>query len=127
MNRASIRSKAARLIDKANKMFKTNIKHPKVIFYDKGTNAGWAESVSNVLAFNEILAEENPTEFKDIVIHEVAHIVTDNIFPNALRTHGKEFQVICRALGGTGEASHTMDVSSVKLSYNRKKVKKIKK
>lgn len=121
MNKTQIRSYVKRLIEKSNKMFKTNIDRPTVTFFNKGQNAGWSESVSNVVAFNEILALENPVEFRDVVVHEVAHIVTDKLFPNATRMHGQEFKVVCRALGGSGETRHDLDVSSVRIKYKRKK------
>lgn len=105
-------------------MFHTNIDRPTVIFYNKGSNAGWAESTSNVVAFNEILAKENPIEFKDVVIHELAHIVTDKLFPNATRMHGQEFKVVCRALGGTGDTKHDLDISRVQVKYNKKAKKR---
>ena len=79
---------------------------PKITFFSNGTDAGWSKSWLNELGFNEVLALQNPDGFPYIIIHEVAHLVCDKIFPRTKRHHGKEFMVIDYSLGGNGRVHH---------------------
>ena len=115
MNRNQIRTKVKQLINKANKMYRLEMDMPTISFFSKGTRAGWSMSDTNSVGFNEVLAQENSEQFKAIVIHEVAHLVTDTIFPNAKRPHGKEFQVIDMSLGGEGFSNHDFDTRNVEV------------
>lgn len=108
MTRNQIRSKVRRTINKANKIWNLTLPYPTVEFFERGMWAGWAHSPSNTIAFNEQIASINGSDFSPIVIHEVAHLVTDKMFPKARRSHGKEFFVVDRALGGAGFTHHEL-------------------
>lgn len=52
------------------------------------------------------------------IIHEVAHIVTFKVFPNAKQNHGPEFKRVMRMLGADNPTRcHSYDVSGLK-RYN---------
>lgn len=109
MTRNQIKNKVRRVINKANKMWRLDVSYPKVTFYTRGNVAGWADCFGHHLAFNERIADLNKIDFNDIVIHEVAHLVTYKLFPKAKRHHGKEFMVVDLALGGGGFAHHELE------------------
>jgi SprT protein len=100
---------------KAKELFPTikDMDTPKVKFFTRGTYAGKAYRVSKVVAFNTILAAENPNEFINTVKHELAHIIVYVTYPQA-RDHGAEFRYILIKMGGDGKRLHNYDVSSVK-------------
>lgn len=117
MDRREIEKKVAEVLKLANAKFGYSKPAPSVSFYDRGAAAGIAYPVANRLAFNEVLAKQNPAVFDDVVTHEVGHLVTKAIFPKAKQAHGPEFKMVTRALGGSGTTYHNFDVSSV---VNRK-------
>lgn len=110
MTRTQIIRKTRSVINKANRIWRLNVPYPVITFYQRGTTAGWADSSLNTIRYNERISSLNPEEFKYIIIHEVAHLVCNKIFPNAKRPHGKEFKVIDLALGGKGFTKHDLKV-----------------
>lgn len=113
MNRIEISRTVVEVIKNANATFKTQMPEPYIAFYTKGRAAGKAWWVENKLEFNEVLAKENSEAFKNTIIHEVAHLVTHRVFPNAKQAHGPEFKKVMRRLGGVANTYHTYDVSTV--------------
>lgn len=97
-----------------------HIATPRVEFYNRGCTAGKAYWIQHKVAFNEVLAEENPGKFMNTVIHEIAHLVTHKLFPQA-SAHGREFKMIMRKMGGDGERCHTYDTSSVRVVKTKKR------
>lgn len=89
---------------------------PPVEFYSRGRAAGKAYRPfmgrPGKVAFNEVLAAENPNDFLDTVKHELAHLVVYHRYPLA-KAHGREFKHVLIKMGGSGERCHTYDVSSV--------------
>ena len=55
-------------------------------FYEKGVSAGKAWRVGNKVEFNIVLAEENASEFDNTIIHEIAHLVTYQVYPGCNST-----------------------------------------
>jgi SprT protein len=105
---------ANRVIRSTRGTVKLLVTRPKVSFFNKTRRAGWCNYFTNEVGFNEILARDNWTEFENTVIHEIAHLATNNLFPNAKQYHGPEFRWVMRQMGGSGETYHNYDVSSVK-------------
>lgn len=113
MNREQILAEVARVVEYGNKRFRVSRPIPVVKFTQKGRVAGRCWYGAQLLEFNEILARENSSLFQETVIHEVAHLFTFFLYPNAKQNHGPEFRSVCRALGGTGRTYHNYDISSV--------------
>lgn len=98
----------------ACKTFKLkNTKVPEIGFFSKSSIAGKAWYALHKVEFNEILALENSGEFITTIAHEVAHLVTDQCFPEAKQHHGPEFRHVMSTLGYDGRTYHSYDVSSV--------------
>ena len=109
MTKAQIRRKTYSIIDKANKQFGINLSKPNVIFFDNGEFGGYADSDYHYVSFNLKLAARDPAKFiKEVIIHEVAHLYTDHLFPNASTPHGREFKHVVTQLGGIASATHTL-------------------
>lgn len=118
MNRDDVRFRVVELCELADKIFGTKLfGNVSVGFFSKGTAAGLAYHNGRV-EFNEVLMERHPEEFDSTIIHEVAHIVTFKVFPNAKQNHGPEFKRVMRMLGADNPTRcHSYDVSGLK-RYN---------
>jgi SprT protein len=90
-------------------------KEPKVEFFNTTKCAGKAYYLSHKVSFNTVLAKDNPDEFENTISHEIAHLVTKMIYPNAKQHHGPEFKKVHQWLGGTGSTYHQYDTSGVKV------------
>jgi predicted SprT family Zn-dependent metalloprotease len=112
--RDRLRVEVAEVLEHAKKIFGNKINlNPEVKFYSRGTIAGKAHYRDMSVAFNEVLAKENPTEFNNTVIHEVTHLIVKQVYPSA-SAHGFEFKHVMQSLCGNGKRCHSYDVSSVK-------------
>ena len=87
---------------------------PEIGFYSKGAVAGKAYYSAHKVEYNEILAKENGKDFMTTVVHEIAHLVTYKVFPNAKQAHGPEFKHVMKSLGHDPRTYHSYDTSSVK-------------
>jgi predicted SprT family Zn-dependent metalloprotease len=113
MDRKQIIAKVIEVVALANQKFPSaKIAVPTVDFYRKGRAAGQAWQRRHHLAFNEVLAKENPDTFYETVIHEVSHLVVPKTHPYHKQAHGPEFKYVDRVLGGRGTRCHSYDVSS---------------
>lgn len=122
MDQAKIVELVNHYVAKANKKFSINLDSPKVEFYNMSKVAGRAWCRENRVSFNLTLAAENPETFHETVCHEVAHLVTRKVFPNARQSHGPEFKHVDIELGGRGTRCHSYDTTSVKREVVRKYV-----
>lgn len=112
--RDRLRMEVAMVVDHAKRLYGNKISlNPAVRFFNRGSAGGRAHYRDMSVSFNEVLAKENPVEFNNTVIHEVAHLVVKQIYPLA-KPHGKEFKHVMISLGGNGKRTHSYDVSSVK-------------
>ncbi len=118
MARDDVRFRVVELCELADKIFGTKlVGNISVGFFSKGTAAGLAYHNGRV-EFNEVLMGRHPEEFDSTIIHEVAHIVTFKVFPNAKQNHGPEFKRVMKMLGAENPTSyHSYDVSGLK-RYN---------
>jgi SprT protein len=88
--------------------------YPKVEWFQKSQVAGKAwYDCGNYVSFNEILALENGSVFKNTIAHELAHLVTFQIYPDRKQNHGPEFRSVMQTLGYSPSTYHTYDISSV--------------
>ena len=116
-------AKVALIVTKANSLFNINL-DPSVDFNQRGGRiAGMATyypmTRSFKLSFNVgimILSESNWCAMLDNTIaHEVAHLVEFAI--RGKSDHGSEFSQICIALGGNGNAKHSMTTNKAGGNY----------
>lgn len=114
MNRDTVISEVHRIWAQANKLFSLKIKSvPEIGFFSKTRYAGKAWFMEHKVEFNEILAIENPDTFATTIAHELAHLITHQLYPNAKQAHGPEFRHVMETLGYDGRTYHSYDVSSV--------------
>lgn len=76
---------------------------PTVSFDLRGRSCGGTATGYRAMQFNLDWYKADPDAYLSIVVpHEVAHIVTKAIYPNA-SAHGREWKTICLRLGGDGK------------------------
>jgi predicted SprT family Zn-dependent metalloprotease len=90
-----------------------------------GRTAGNVRYATRVITLNSILFLENVDAFIErTVAHEVAHLMTRELFPNAKQHHGPEFRSIMKTYGVDPSTYHKYDVSSV-MKNNTFKLKEL--
>ena len=141
--KAKVEAKLRECIATAERKYNTTIKFPTVRYDLRGTTAGWAQYSTWSVNFNAVLMVENFESFlEDTVPHEIAHLITDQVYPEAhqrgaptiTRTgkfrrgkrspHGDEWKSVMRVLGADPSRCHSYDVSNArvreKVSYDYK-------
>jgi predicted SprT family Zn-dependent metalloprotease len=108
MTRTQIARRVRYYVKKANKIWGLQVPNPQISYFTRGNTAGRAYCYEHRLEFNERLATLNPTKFTPIVIHEVAHLITFQLFPDLKRHHPHQFMAIDLALGGGGFVHHNL-------------------
>ena len=61
---------------------------------------------------------ENMQDLKEVIAHELSHIVQYRVFPQAKQAHGIEFRFIMQQIGFTGDTYHYMSVSKAKAAIS---------
>lgn len=112
MTEEDIKVSIAELTEAVNKTFNIKFKEPAVLFFEHRTIAGKANYQEHSVYFNRILMVQEG--FHNTVVHEVAHLVTGTLFPDAKQHHGPEFKNVMRALGGIPSTYHSYDVEPTK-------------
>ncbi len=92
---------------------------PDVFFFSNGTTAGKASRTMHWVSYNTTLARTNRSEFKNTVIHEIAHVVATNLYGAYIRPHGREWSYVMTILGGNAKRTHSYDCSEVKGAHQR--------
>lgn len=125
------------VLEKAEKLYsfltevsnKVKSKHVNITFFTEGGAAGYAISkrknsdgylwASVHLKFNTYMIYNSyETMVKEVIAHEVAHLVTHVMYDSSHWKHSKTWEKICIELGGAGKRYHEMKYT--------KKFKKIK-
>ncbi|CAM2935837.1 SprT family zinc-dependent metalloprotease [Vibrio rarus] len=106
--------KTASLIQVANAHFQRSFPMPQIDIDMRGKAAGKAFLQLNIIKLNKVLLAENQQAFFDEVLpHELAHLITHQVF-GRVRPHGKEWQyVMSKVFAIKPERTHSMDVTSV--------------
>lgn len=117
----------------ANKRYGIDVKFPNVVYQKRGTTAGTANYRTWTIDLNPVLLVENLDDFiEDTVPHELAHLVTNMVYPHAHKRvygqkrspHGSEWQSVMRVLGANPSRCHSYDTSNArtrtKASYDYK-------
>lgn len=118
MNLLQLSIEVTRVYELARSKFSSYSREcPQIVGFRNSRTAGVARARSNYVEFNLDMAEKNPVEFIDTIIHEIAHLVVMNIYPGAKQSHGPEFRYVCRVLGGSGTTYHDHDGTPPKRVY----------
>lgn len=118
----ALQSKVRQVVDdsvaKLQPYFPDEVFPPISIQYKpSGVTAGYAHTQDYLINFNPILLIANEEEFlRQIVPHEVAHVITDHIHGYETKPHGKEWQSVMILLGLPPEPFHDLDVTLAKRS-----------
>lgn len=74
------------------------------IAYDRGrARAGACHFASRKLSFSRHLIAKTPKQWMEVILHEIAHAIA-----GPEHHHDSTWQLICRAIGGSGERYHDM-------------------
>ena len=83
----------------------------------RGTTAGRALYINDrvmKLWYHPEMAEKDLNDYIiQTLYHEIAHLYTRKMYPYA-RSHGIEFRQICKAIGGNGRRTHTLNIQGLK-------------
>lgn len=137
-----VNAKLRECIAIANKRYNINLKFPTVVYQKRGTTAGTATYSTWTIDINPILLVENFDDMlNNTVPHELAHLITDTVYPEAHERgpmqltrrgwkrgkrspHGTEWQSVMRVLGCNPSRTHSYDVTNArtreKVSYDYK-------
>lgn len=122
--KAKVNAKLQQCIDKANKRYNIDVKFPTVVYHKRGTTAGTANYRTWTIDINPILLVENFDDMlDDTVPHEMAHLITDMVYPHAHKRtfgqkrspHGSEWQSVMRVLGVEPSRTHNYDTTNAKV------------
>ena len=128
-----VNAKLRECIAIANKRYNTDVKFPTVVYQKRGTTAGTANYRTWTIDINPVLLAENFEDMlADTVPHEMAHLITEVVYPHAhrrtygqkRRPHGAEWQSVMRVLGCNPSRTHNYDTTNArtreKTSYDYK-------
>jgi SprT protein len=88
--------KTKKCFDLANQKLSRSYGYPRVDFDLRGTTAGVAYTLSNIIKYNLGIAKENLEHFLNTTVpHEVAHIIADRYF-GVRCVHGQKWKMIMR-------------------------------
>lgn len=134
--KAKVNAKLRECIEKANKRYNIDLKFPTVVYNKRGTVAGTASFRSWKIDINPILLVENFEDMlNDTVPHEMAHLITDKVYPEAHKSgpmqwtstglkrgkrslHGDEWKSVMRTLGVSPSRCHQYDTTNAKTRTN---------
>lgn len=117
----------------AERRYNTTFRFPNIRYDLRGTTAGRATYGTWTVNFNPILLAENfDSMLEDTVPHEMAHLITDQVYPEAHKRgaptmtrngvfrrgkrspHGTEWQSVMRVLGCEPSRTHSYDTSNAR-------------
>lgn len=118
---AKVNDKILASIATIERVYGVKMVFPTISYALTGTTAGMAYYRRNLLKFNAKLLVENEQEFiENTVPHELAHLATELIYPEAHKRstftgkrnpHGRQWQSIMRTLGVEANRCHNYDTS----------------
>ena len=109
------RQETEAVIRLAETLYRRTLVRPEVCFDLRGRTAGmvrFPRAGRPVIRYNPGLLESEGEAFlKQVVPHEVAHLVAKILYGNRIRPHGSEWRQIMVALGANPERCHNFDTS----------------
>ena len=129
-----VEDKLRACIATAERRYNTTFRFPNIRYDLRGTTAGTATYSTWTININPVLLAENFDDMlADTVPHEMAHLITDQVYPeahqrtgNMTRTrngvwrrpkrspHGEEWKSVMRVLGCDPRRTHSYDVSNAR-------------
>ena len=100
-------------MEQAEKYYEADFPRPSIVLNLRGADAGQALPDRNMLRFNLAFFSRDPAHYlRQVVAHEVAHLVSFRIFGRNIRPHGKEWrQVMTKAFKLPATRCHSYDLS----------------
>jgi hypothetical protein len=98
----------------------------RFIVFDHPSTLGTFQSDLFEIGINKVFLLENEEAVKEIIRHELAHLVTFLEFGSHVSTHGKEFRTVCKRYGWAIEISKAT-VPLEKVVKNKRIVEKVRK
>lgn len=119
--RIQVQRKLKQTLALANNYFNKEFVMPEISYNVRGAKAGVAYLMRNEVRFNPILLKENTDEFiKNVVPHELAHIIVYQHF-GKVKPHGKEWQDLMeKVFGVPAETCHQFELNSVRQNFEYK-------
>lgn len=100
----------------AETLFRRCFELPSIRWDLSGTCAGRAIWPDNRIRFNPVLLCENTSDFiREIVPHEIAHLLNRAMNGSGAKPHGPEWKTIMRALGLEPRRCHKYDVTNARV------------
>ncbi len=96
------------------------------IVFDHPSTLGTFQSDLFEIGINKVFLLENEEAVKEIIRHELAHLVTFLDFGSSVSMHGKEFRAVCKRYGWAVEVSKAT-VPLEKVVKNKRIVEKVRK
>ena len=114
-----VTDKVKEVYAKAEVEFKREFKLPLVGFRLMGRTAGWAYYVENKIEFNSVLLVENEKDMlEDTVVHEIAHLISWQVYGREGRGHGWMWKSVMNRLGVEPTRCHDYDTTMVAQGRN---------
>ena len=111
----AVETKVLELYINAQKVFGKMFDLCKIEYKDMGTTAGKAHYYENRITLSPTLLKENSTNFiNQIVGHEIAHLITFNLYGQFIKPHGKHWKSVMLNLNLNPARCHDYNVASVK-------------
>ena len=106
---------------KAECLYGRRFDRPKIVWDLRGTFAGRANSIFNRIRLNPVLLIENAEDFiSQTVPYEIAHLINAALHGSQVKPHGKEWQMVMRALGLAPQRCHKYDTTRARTCVQRR-------
>lgn len=95
--------------------FDRAFKRPAYLFNQRGKAAGTAHLQRNLIKINPILFVNNRDDFfQQVIPHEIAHLITFELYGHKVRPHGKEWQrIMTDVFKRPALTTHQLDITEV--------------
>lgn len=112
---SSLESKVLETYLRAEQIWNRSFQLPTIEFKNLGRTAGKAFYAQNKIIYSPVLFTENVDRFLNRTVpHEIAHLITKVLYPNAKQHHGPEWRYVMQKLGiEDNTRCHSYDISSV--------------
>lgn len=103
------------LIKQAEMYFNRCFPPPALYWFTSGTKAGYAVLNNNTLHLHErLFAEHTAYYWSDVIPHEVAHLITHQVF-GRVKPHGKEWQSVMKyVFAVTPSTTHQLPIEHLR-------------
>ena len=120
-HRNTIKVEVARCMTVAMEHYNRHFKSPTIDYTVTGMTAGKASPLKNKIMLNTVLLAENGQVFIDGTVgHEVAHLISVELFGRSGRGHGYNWKSVMKVLGLNDERCHELDVTNA-AAYHKSK------